>query len=112
VQAEIYGVDRQRRLQVLQEDREDLLECPIAYLGGRRGARPNGGEDLVASGKRQLDEARHRQVLPANRRRKIRTARHVGIRGGMKKVVEGRLAWREGVGLVMKSTDRDPRHGI
>src|SRR3954467_15647779 len=111
MEIEIDSVERARGLDQAQEPAGDALIGIALNMRRGRGRAPEQWDDLVLAsspaeetGDRQVDS-----VEGAEDRRAFGEARpavrHL-------EVAIGRLQWREGVGLVLKSADGDSRHKL
>ena len=110
VQVEIDGIAVAQAREVFEDLAGDTLIGLFGDLGrgGRLG--PAQGQQLVAALARPLDEAGDRQVDACDRLDERRPAGQARPSATPCEVLEGRLRRREGVGLVLKAADRDPRH--
>jgi hypothetical protein len=110
VQVEIDGIAVAQAREVFEDLAGDTLIGLFGDLGRRGGLGPAQGQQFVAALARPLNEAGNRQVDPGDRLDERRPAGQAWPGPAAREVLEGRLRRREGICLVLKAADRDPRH--
>ena len=112
VQVEIDAVQVAHLAQILDELRHDAFEGVFGDVRRRLGRGPGQGPRVVAQAPRFIDEAGDRDVDPGHGVEQGLAARETGPAAGAREILVGRLAGREGIGLVLKAPDGDLAFGL
>ncbi|MNV62589.1 hypothetical protein D3C71_1551400 [compost metagenome] len=104
---EIHPIGRQRRGNVLQQDRHDALERITRYVRGRAGGAPQGGDQGVLVFARRVRKACRGNIGSLDSREDLLAARHARPASAQFEGVPICLAWCKRIRFVLKAANNN-----